>query len=137
MILVDSSVWISYYRADGSEEIRSIIKDAIYHDLVAVNGIIIVEVLSGISRKNEYEKIRSDFKGFHFLNLSEKDFLDASLIGANLRKKGITIPPIDLIIATSAVNSDSVLYHLDRHFDLISKHTRLRCKNLNKIEGKI
>ncbi|NOX20371.1 MAG: PIN domain nuclease [Nitrospirae bacterium] len=130
MILVDSSVWISYFRADGSEKIRSIIKDAIYNDLVAVNGIIIVEVLSGISRKNEYEKVKSDFKGFHFLNLSEKDFLDASLIGTNLRKKGITIPPTDLIIAASSINNGAILYHLDKHFDLISKHTKLQCKNL-------
>jgi len=52
MILVDSSVWICYYKANGDAKIKQIMVDVIDKDLVAINGIIIVEVLSGISRKN-------------------------------------------------------------------------------------
>ncbi len=42
MILVDSSVWISYFRKDGSEKLKELIKTAILHDEVGVNGVIIL-----------------------------------------------------------------------------------------------
>ncbi|RMG71225.1 MAG: PIN domain nuclease [Nitrospirae bacterium] len=130
MILVDSSVFIEYYRADGSDKIKDVIKEAIYHDLVAINGIIMVEVLSGISHKSDFEKVKSDFKGFHFLPLSEKEFIDASLLGSKLRAKGKTVPSTDLIIASSAINNDAVLYHLDKHFDIIAKYSSLKSERM-------
>lgn len=130
MILVDSSVWIPYYRPEGSKKLKDIIKEVIQSDLVAVNGIVIAEILSGISKENDFKKVGSHFKGFHYLALSEDDFFEASLLGSFLRKKGITVPTTDLIISASSIKSESVLYHLDSHFDLISKHTALKVKNL-------
>ncbi len=130
MILVDSSIFIEYYRADGSNKIKEILKEAIYHDLVAINGIIMVEVLSGISHRADFEKVKSDFKGFHYFPLSEKEFIDASLLGSKLRAKGKTVPSTDLIIASSAINYDTTLYHLDKHFDIIAKHSALKSKKL-------
>jgi len=130
MILVDSSAWIAYYRPDGSERLKNIIKRAISSDLVAINGIIIVEVLSGISKEGELKKVRSDFRGFHYLSLLEETFFDASSLGSSLRKKGITVPATDLIIAVSAIKAMGTLYHLDSHFDLMAEHIPLRGKNL-------
>lgn len=130
MILVDSSVWISYYHPEGSKRLKDIIKEAINSDLVACNGIVIVEILSGISKEGDFKKISSYFKGFHYLSLSEDDFFEASSLGSFLRKKGVTVPTTDLIISASSIKSESVLYHLDSHFDLISKHSALKVKNL-------
>jgi predicted nucleic acid-binding protein len=133
MILVDSSVWISYFRKDGSEKLKELIKTAIFHDEVVVNGIIIVEVLSGISRKRDFELVRDDFKGFHYIDLTERDFFEASAMGSKLRSKGISVPSTDLIIATSAIAHGVTLYHIDKHFDLISSHFSLRAKNLRNL----
>jgi len=132
MNLVDSSVWVCYYRP-GNEEIKEVIKEAIRLDRVAVNGIIMVEILSGISKKEDFEKVKSDFGGFHILPMEERVFEKASELGSSLRKNGLTIPSTDLIIASSALLSDCTLYHLDFHFDVISKHTRLKAKNLEKL----
>lgn len=131
MILVDSSAWIVYYRSEGSRKIKGLIKKAISSDLVAVNGVIIVEVLSGISNEAEFKKVRSHFQGFHDLSLSENDFIEASLLGSSLRRKGVSVPPVDLMIAASAIRTKSRLYHLDGHFDLIARHAPLDGKNLS------
>jgi len=133
MILIDSSVWINYYRSDGEPRIKQIVIDAIDKDLVAINGIIMVEILSGISRKKEFEKVKNDFMGFHILPINDKVFLKSATIGSYLRRKGITVPSTDLIIAASAINSKSILYHIDNHFDMIAKHTELKAKNLSKL----
>ncbi|ODS33223.1 MAG: nucleic acid-binding protein contains PIN domain protein [Candidatus Scalindua rubra] len=132
MILVDSSIWVCYYRAEGEEKIKKTIKEAISNDLIAINGIIMVEILSGISRKEEYKKVESDFLGFHILPLDEKAFLDASELGSSLRREGIRVPSTDLIIAASAISYGHILYHMDSHFDLVSKHTKLEAKNYGK-----
>lgn len=133
MILVDSSAWITYYRREGSEDIKGLIIEAISADGVAINGVIAVEVLSGISRDKEFKKVDSDFKGFHWFPLVEETFSEASSLGSSLRKKGITIPSTDLIIAASAISSGSTLFHLDSHFDMIAKHTDLKVRNLLSI----
>jgi predicted nucleic acid-binding protein len=133
MILVDSSVWIAYYRPEGSVGLKNVIKEAIFNDLVSVNGIIIVEVLSGISKVGEFKKVRSDFRGFHHLSLPEEDFFEASSLGSSLRREGVTVPSTDLIIALSAIKAKNSLYHLDNHFDLIAEHSPLEVKNLTNL----
>ncbi len=133
MNLVDSSAWISYYRSGGSEKLKNLIKDVISIDHVVVNGVIVVEVLSGISKEGEFQKVRSDFGGFHFESLSDADFFEASALGSSLRRKGVTVPATDLIIATSALKAGHTLYHLDNHFDLIAKHAPLKVRNLSSI----
>jgi len=132
MILVDSSIWVSYYRPEGDEKIKKIIREGISSDLIAINGLVMVEILGGISHKGDFKKVRSDFLGFHILPLEEKAFLEASELGSFFRGKGITVPPTDLIIAASAIGSGYTLYHMDSHFDLISRHTKLQAKNLGK-----
>lgn len=42
--------------------------------------------------------------------------------GYDLKKNGITIPTIDLIIASIAKTYDYTLIHHDKHFRLITKH---------------
>lgn len=133
MILVDSSVWIYYYRPSGPEKIKETIKEAISSDLVAINGIISVEILSGISKKEDFNKVSSDFKGFHFLSLDEEIFVDASALGSSLRRKGITIPATDLIIASSAIKADCTIYHIDSHFDTLADHVSLKAINFKKL----
>lgn len=133
MILVDSSVWIAYYRPEGSAGLKNVIKEAILNDLVSVNGIVVVEVLSGISKVGEFKKVSSDFKGFHHLSLPEEDFFEASSLGSSLRREGVTVPSTVLIIALSAIKAQSTLYHLDSHFDLIARHTPLEVKNITNL----
>lgn len=132
MILVDSSVWISYYRPSDAKNLHEELHRLIINDMIAVNGIIMVEILSGVTREDDFKKVESDFYGFHILDLNETTFHLASSLGSFLRKKGMSIPATDLIIAASAIQNDCVLYHIDKHFDIVSKHGALKANNLGK-----
>jgi predicted nucleic acid-binding protein len=49
-----------------------------------------------------------------------------------LRRKGITIRSnIDCAIAIIAIENNLILYHLDRDFEMIAKHTVLKQQRIN------
>jgi predicted nucleic acid-binding protein len=130
MILVDSSALIEYYRPAGSPTVRAAVAEVVDADLVAVNGVIQVEILGFASPRTSFEELLRHFKVFRWLHLQEEDFDFAAEIGFALRRKGITIPANDLIIAASAMRADVLLYHADSHYNTLSQHFALRAKNL-------
>jgi len=132
MILVDSSAWVYYYRPSGPQRVREIIQEAIASDLVATNGIILVAILSGISNEKDFMAVRSDFKGFHRLTLDDEIYDGASSLGSSLRRRGITIPATDFIIAYLALQAGCTLFHIDTHFDTIASHVSLKARNLKE-----
>lgn len=131
MIVVDSSAFIEYYREGGSQEAQHAVAEAIRGDLVAVNGMIQTEMVAFAADASTYRKLISDFSSFHWLDLDRAVFDLAGEIGFSLRRERITVPATDLIIAASAIRENATLYHVDAHYDLISKHSQLDAKNLH------
>ena len=122
MKLIDSSAWIEYYRKEGKREYKASIFDAIQNNTAAVNGIIQLEILVFTKTQSEYDDILSDFSALHNLELNDSVFQKASEIGFDLRRKGITIPAADLIIAASAMVTNSELIHFDKHYRYIAEY---------------
>ena len=119
MKLIDSSAWIEYYRKTGNKDYKACIYNAIKDNDAAVNGIIRLEILVFTKTDFEYNEISSDFNAFYNLELNDKVFQKASKIGFDLRRKGITIPSADLIIAANAIVTESQLIHFDKHYTYI------------------
>jgi predicted nucleic acid-binding protein len=51
-------------------------------------------------------------------------------LGYDLRRAGLTIPTVDIMIAALALEYDCLLLHADRHFEQIAKHSPLQTKSL-------
>lgn len=130
MIVVDSSALIEYYRPSGNSEVQRMVAQAIAGDLVAINGIIRVEIIAFAASQREFDQLTSDFSAFHWLELGQDDFAMASELGFNLRRVGLTVPATDLIIAASTIRADATLYHLDAHFESIARHSNLSTLDL-------
>lgn len=113
MILVDSSALVEYYRPKGIPDVQAAVMEAIEADAAAVNGIIQVEVLAFASARASFDELLHDFKIFHRIALQEIDFDRATEMGFSLRRRAVTIPATDLIIAASAIRAGAVLYHVD------------------------
>lgn len=126
MIVVDSSAWIEYYRPSGAPEVQRAVAALVAEDRVAVNGIIQVEIVAFASGEDERTMLENDFGAFHWLELSQEDFDRACSIGFDLRRRGVTAPPTDLIIAASAIGAGAEVVHLDRHFGEIAQVSDLR-----------
>jgi predicted nucleic acid-binding protein len=121
MIVVDSSALIEFYRPSGDPRVRDAVAAAIADDQVAVNGIIRVEILAFAAGEAERRLLAADFEAFHHLDLGLPDFDLACQLGFTLRRRGVTVPATDLIIAASALRTGAPLLHVDAHFDRIAE----------------
>lgn len=132
MILVDSSALIEYYRPAGSPVVRAAVAEAIAADLVAVNGIIQVEILAFAAHESALRKLVADFQVFRWLEVGPAEYDLACRIGFALRRQAFTIPSTDLIIAATAIRADATLYHADAHYDQIASLEPLKARNLSR-----
>jgi predicted nucleic acid-binding protein len=129
MIVADSSALIEYYRSSGNAAVQEAVATAVGADLLAVNGIIQVEVVGFARDEDQRRLLESDFRAFHWLELSGDVFDLATRIGYDLRRRGRTVPATDLIIAAHALSHDAELLHVDNHFDDIAEVTGLIARN--------
>ena len=136
LILVDSSAFIEYYRPSGSTAVQTAVAEAIAAERVAVNGIIQVEIVAFAPDEASYRKLVADFRAFHWLDLGPEEYAFATELGFRLRRQGVTVPPTDLMIAASGIRAGATVYHVDGHYELIAKHSKLSVRHLAPKEAK-
>lgn len=115
-VVIDTSAWISYLRRPGSataKEIASLIRS---EDVILV-GPAIAELLVGARSAREVEDLHVliDFIGISPDNPT--DWVRAGTTAMRLRRRGITVPLIDVLIATMARRLGAPVLTHDRHFD--------------------
>ena len=127
MILVDSSVWIDYFKGTVNEE-TDFLDRALGLEPVGIGDLILTEVLQGVRSDSEYRKVKR-----LMLELSIFELLgqDRAIRAANnyraLRKKGVTIRKTnDLIIGTFCIDESLSLLFRDRDFEPMIQHLGLR-----------
>ncbi len=129
-ILIDSSVWIEYYRPRGPKALQDRVREALARDVVVTTGIIVVEVLQGARTEEAYGILWEDFSGLRWLEPSPQAVQDAARLGFELQRRGTPVPATDLLIASVALQHDSHVWHRDAHFARIAARTRLQAKTV-------
>lgn len=127
MIMVDSSVWIDYFRGVTSPETDRL--DSILgQELLLTGDLIVAEVLQGFQPEAEFNKAKHLMTG----NLTV-----VSLVGPEnavqaarnyriLRANGVTLrKTIDTLIATYCIENDYALLFSDRDFNPFVEHLGL------------
>ncbi|MFQ5899818.1 MAG: PIN domain nuclease [Candidatus Methylomirabilia bacterium] len=127
-IVIDSSVWIEYYRPAGSPALREAVRGILSKDLAVTTGLIVVEVLQGAKTDADYALLKQDFSALPWLDLSVRAVMEAARLGFDLSRRGTPVPATDLLIAAVALAHDCELWHLDAHFDRISSLTSLSAR---------
>ena len=113
--LVDTSVWVEFLRGE-KKAIRRRLENLLDENRAIVSGIILAELLTGIGDEKEQRFLEECFLGLPFLEGTREIFATAGKMGATLRKKGITIPVSDLLIAALAKAHALTVLTLDNHF---------------------
>lgn len=124
MVLVDTSVWIEFFKDKPKfvKKLTNLIKE---ENQVCLCGIVLQEVLQGIKDKKNYNLAKNILSKFPFVQTNKNTYLLAAEIYRDLRKKGVTVPSIDATIAAIALKNNLPIFTTDKHFNLISKHTKL------------
>jgi predicted nucleic acid-binding protein len=126
-VLIDTSAWICFFSRRGFEDIKKILSALLDEDRAATAGPILVELVQGTRTSEEKETIKRVFKGIHWLSVSDDHWHKAAEMAFDLRRKGVTSSAIDTLIAVLAVDFGCLLLHKDSHFDLITRHSSLKC----------
>lgn len=121
-ILIDTSAWIESFKKTGNKSLQKLIVKTLDASQVATTNIIMLELLQGCRDKKEYAGMKMRLESLEVLPANEKVWDVAYNTGYNLKKNGITIPTIELIIASIAKAHDYALIHHNRHFRLVTKH---------------
>ena len=127
MILVDSSVWISYF--NGIPTWQTDLLDSYLPNIpVIVGDLILAEVLQGFKSNKDYEIARDLLSALPFRQMGGYNVAIQSAQNYRiLRKSGVTVrKTIDVIIGTFCIMEGLPLLHDDRDFDPMVSHLFLR-----------
>lgn len=127
MILVDSSVWIDYFRGTATAETERL--DALLGtEVLATGDLMLAEVLQGFRRDADFEQARKLLTSMEIIELGGAEIgIQAAKHFRQLRAKGITVrKTIDTIIATRCIVDGYTLLYSDRDFEPFVEHLGLR-----------
>ena len=127
MILVDSSVWIDYFRGTSTPQTDTL--DALLGSEPVVTGdLILTEVLQGFASERDFDIARKLLTSLDIVNLAGRDIaIQAARNFRALRALGITVrKTIDTLIATRCMESGFMLLYSDKDFDPFVQHLGLR-----------
>jgi predicted nucleic acid-binding protein len=122
-ILVDTSVWIDFFRRISSRE-TELFKQALERrERIFIAGIIVQEILQGIRQDSQHRAVLQYLLLFSKIEDEFDDYLAAAHIYRRLRKRGRTIQsPVDCLIAALAIKENISLLHNDSDFTAIAQH---------------
>jgi len=134
MILVDTSAWIVSFKKAGNHDLKEFVKQAIVSGHAVTSPIIVLELLQGCRSVEERDSLRTKLESLDLLPIIPAVWEQAYDLGFSLRRRGLTIPTADLIIAALALENKTFLVHHDEHFEMIVPYfpsLRTKCFNLN------
>ena len=129
MILVDSSVWIEFFRRDSDLDLESVL------DLEEVVTClpVIREVLQGFDDQRTYRLAREAMLAFPVVEspLSEEVHLLAVDLYRSARRAGLTVrSSTDCLIGACALRNSMSVAHHDRDFDALAKISPLEVQRI-------
>ncbi len=127
MILVDSSVWIDYFRGTPTPEAEKL--DLLLGtEPIATGDLILTEVLQGFVSDRDFNQAKKLLTSLLIVDLAGQDMaIQAARNFRVLRALGITVrKTIDTVIATRCIESRLSLLYSDRDFDPFVEHLGLR-----------
>ena len=113
-VLLDSSVWIDSFR-DITPQVVELVRRFLHDDRVVTCGPVLFEIKRGL-RPRERKKILRLMSALPRLPVNENDWDAAAELDAKLRRKGVTIPLTDCLIAELCLRHKLPLFSLDAHF---------------------
>jgi hypothetical protein len=122
MILIDTSAWIASFKKTGNHELKEFMRQTIVSGLAVTSPVIILELLQGCRSVGERDALKIKLESLDILSITLSVWEQAYELGFSLRRKGLTIPTVDLIIAALAIENKSLLLHHDEHYEMMASH---------------
>jgi len=121
-VLVDTSVWIDYFRAgNNSSDLDALIDE----NLVTTNDLILAELIPYLKIKKQIKviKLLQEINRVP-LQINWQEIIEFQIKCLKSGANGVGIP--DLIIAQNAKANNYKVYSIDKHFRLLNQIIKLK-----------
>lgn len=128
MIVVDTSVWIDYFRAAETWQVERLDRLLSEDEAIGLTDIVFTEILQGIRDERSVERVERRLLAHDVLCLDPlDDHRRAARLHRVCRRRGVTIRrTLDCLIAAVCIREQVPLLHADADFERLAAHTELR-----------
>lgn len=118
MILVDSSVWIDYFRGLDTPQVERL-DAALGTEPVAIGDLMLAEVLQGFTSDRDFNLALELLDALDRIDIAGHEIaIEAARHFRTLRARGVTVrKTVDTLIATRCIRNRLPLLYSDRDFD--------------------
>jgi len=124
MVLVDSSAWIEALRRKGRLDVKVAVEGLLEAFEAQWCSPVRLEVMGG-ARLEERRRLGLHFSVIPYRSVSQKDWNNAVALAWKIRDRGLTVPWLDVLISSLALQDGIRLYAVDAHFADIADITGL------------
>ena len=93
----------------------------IREDRAALTGVVLAELLQGARSESEMSRLRTALGTVAYIETSRETYERAGSFGFTLRRRGITVPVTNCVIAAAAKSAGGRILTLDTHFTELAK----------------
>jgi predicted nucleic acid-binding protein len=97
-------------------------RQVIVSGLAVTSHLVILELLQGCRSVGERDALKIRLESLDILFITTSVWEQAYELGFSLRRKGLIIPTVDLIIAALAIENKSLLLHHDEQYEMMALH---------------
>jgi predicted nucleic acid-binding protein len=122
VVIVDTTVWIDYFRGVSNAEVQWLNAE-LERQRLGMTDIILCEVLQGITDERTFETVFAELSKCEIFPTGGTEFAVAAARNYRvLRRRGHTVrKTVDCLIATFCLREGHTLLHRDRDFDPFEK----------------
>lgn len=127
MIIVDTTVWVDYFRGIRSLETDWVDREADKRR-IGLTDLNLCEVLQGVRSEREFRVLQTELQKFQVFHAGGYDLAIAAAKNfRRLRENGRTVRKmVDCLIATFCLVNGHLLLHRDRDFEVFELHLGLQ-----------
>ncbi len=132
MHLIDTSAWVEYLRATGSNADAGVKRLVGENVPIAITEPVVMELLAGAREAAKFRRLLAMTGGLPLMNVDPAcDYHEAAAIFRLARTGGKTIRSMaDCLIAAVGMRRDATVVHCDADFDAIASCVPLRTLSL-------
>ena len=121
-VLVDTSIWIDYFRGGHSSKDMDALID---ENIIVTNDIILAELIPYLKIKKQTKVVKLLHEvNLVPLNIHWEEIIEFQVKCLKAGTNGVGIP--DLIIAQNAKQNSCNVYSLDKHFHLLNQVLKVK-----------
>ena len=125
-VLVDTSVWIDFFRGRLPKELKHALLLLLEGNQVAITDVITHELLVGAAHRKSYDELKELLAPLTEYSVSPNERPDLNRFGFDLKKRGLLGRYADLTVAFLSKQHGAPVLSLDHYFKTLALHGIIR-----------